>query len=88
MKKTFLGKVVSAKMMNTVIVAIERKVPHPRYGKLIKKTKRIFADMNNLEVKLGNMVEIEETKPMSKGKNFKVVKVIEEKEGVKASKKA
>lgn len=81
-KKTFTGKVMSTKMINTIVVAIERKVAHPRYGKLIKKTKRLLTDTNNIEVQLGDMVEIEEIKPMSKGKNFKVIKVLK-KEGTK-----
>lgn len=73
MKKTFVGKIVSNKMTNTVIVTIDRKVPHPRYGKLITKTKRLMADTNGMEVAVGEMVVIEEIKPMSKNKNFKVV---------------
>lgn len=79
-KKTFTGVVMSTKMINTVVVAIERKVAHPRYGKLIKKTKRFLVDLNNIEVKTGDKVEIEEIRPMSKSKNFKVVKVLK-KEG-------
>lgn len=73
MKKTFVGKIVSNKMLNTVVVAIDRKVPHPRYGKLITKTKRLMADTNGVEVVVGEMVVVEEIKPMSKNKNFKVV---------------
>ena len=73
MKKTFYGKIISDKMNNTVVVAIERKVAHPRYGKLLKKTQKLMADKNGMEVVIGEMVKIEETKPMSKNKNFKVV---------------
>ncbi len=75
-KKIFTGKVVSTKMVNTVVVTLDRKVPHPRYGKLIHKTKRFFADLNNIEVKTGDIVEIEEIAPMSKNKMFKVIKVV------------
>lgn len=72
-KKLFIGKVISDKMQNTVVVSIDRKVPHPRYGKLITKTKKLLADTNGIEVKMGEMVTIEEIKPMSKRKNFKVI---------------
>lgn len=73
-RKTITGKVVSAKMQNTVVVAIERKVAHKLYGKLIRVTKRIKADTNNMDVKEGEIVVIEQTKPISKGKFFKVIR--------------
>lgn len=72
MKKTFIGKIVSNKMTNTVVVAIETKVPHPRYGKLLKHTKRLSADTNGIVYSVGDVVKIEEIRPMSKTKNFKV----------------
>jgi small subunit ribosomal protein S17 len=72
--KTLSGTVVSAKMKNTVVVAIERKVAHKLYRKLIRVTKRIKADTNNMEVKEGDVVVIEQTRPISKSKNFKVIK--------------
>ncbi len=60
-------------MKNTVVVKMEREVPHPRYGKLIKRTGKLMADTNGLEIAIGDVVVIEEIKPMSKKKNFKVV---------------
>lgn len=72
-KKTFIGKIVSDKMANTVVVAIERKVAHKRYGKLLARTQKLMADKNSMEVVTGDTVKIEETRPMSKNKNFKVV---------------
>ncbi len=72
-KKTFIAKVETVKMANTVVVSIERAVPHPKYGKLIKTTRRLLVDTNKMEVKTGDIVKIEETKPMSKKKNFKIV---------------
>lgn len=72
--KTLSGQVVSAKMQDTVVVAIERKVAHPVYRKLIKVTKRIKADTNNMEIKEGDLVVIEQTRPISRDKNFKVVR--------------
>jgi small subunit ribosomal protein S17 len=73
-KKTFIGEVVSDKMKNTVIVAIERNIAHPRYGKLIKRTQKLMADKSGMDVIVGDIVKIEEIRPMSKNKNFKVVK--------------
>lgn len=77
--KTLRGIVVSAKMQNTVVIAIERKVAHKLYGKLLKVTKRLKADTNGMDVSEGQMVVIEQTKPLSKDKNFKVVAISEEK---------
>lgn len=75
-KKTFIGKVVSAKMQKTVVVAIERIVSHPRYKKNIKKINKLKADTAGIEIKVGDKVKIEETRPMSRDKYFKVVEVI------------
>lgn len=72
--KIMKGTVVSTKMQNTVVVAIERKVAHKLYGKLIKVTKRIKADTNGISVSEGDFVVIEQTKPISKDKNFKVIR--------------
>lgn len=74
-KKTFIAKVETVKMQNTIVVSIERQVPHPKYGKLIKTTRRLLVDTNKIEVKPGDLVKIEEIKPMSKNKNFKVVSI-------------
>lgn len=75
-KKTLIGKIVSDKMKNTVVVLIERKIQHPVYKKFITLTKKYKADTNNLELKVGDVVSIEETRPISRGKSFKVVKKI------------
>lgn len=72
--KTLTGTVVSTKMQKTVIVAIHRKVAHKLYGKLMNATKRLKADTNGMDLKDGDVVTIEQTRPISKGKNFKVVK--------------
>lgn len=77
--KRFSGKIVSNKMKNTVVVAIERLVPHKRYGKLLKATTRLKADTSGVQYNVGEMVTIEETRPMSRDKYFKVVKKGEEK---------
>jgi small subunit ribosomal protein S17 len=75
-KKIFTGIIVSDKTQNSIVVAINDKVAHPRYGKLLKRTKRLMADTNGMEVSIGMTVQIEEIRPMSKKKNFKVIKII------------
>jgi len=79
-KRTFTGKVVSDKMTKTVVVSIERLVRHPVYQKTLKRSGKIKADTNGMEVKIGQFVKIEQTRPISKDKSFKVIKVISEKE--------
>lgn len=78
-KKVFTGTVVSNKAQGSAVVAIERKVAHPKYGKLLKRTKKIMVDASSFsEVRIGTVVKIEETKPLSKNKNFKIIKIIKE----------
>ena len=74
--KVFEGKVVSVKMNKTAVVEITRKTAHPLYKKLLRRSKRYKADTAGLELVLGQKVKIAETKPMSKGKFFKVTEVI------------
>lgn len=73
MRKTIVGTVVSTKMDKTVVVSYTRKVAHKKYGKLIKVTKKIKADTNGMEIILGDTVKIEQTRPISKDKYFKVI---------------
>ncbi|MGA2911111.1 MAG: 30S ribosomal protein S17 [Candidatus Levyibacteriota bacterium] len=74
--KVFKGKIVSLKMNKTAVVEIVRKTPHPLYKKLLRRSKRYKADTAGLELVLGQTVKIAETKPMSKGKFFKILEVI------------
>ena len=78
MKKRFKGEVVSDKMDKTVAVLIKRKARHPLYKKVITKRKRLYAHDDQGAVK-GDRVEVEETRPLSKLKRFKVVKIINKK---------
>ena len=71
--KVLKGVVVSDKMDKTVVVEVTRFVEHKKYGKRIKKTKKYKAHDENNVKKTGDKVEIEETKPMSKDKHFKVI---------------
>lgn len=78
-KKTFTGKVVSDKMTNTIVVEIERLVRHPIYKKTLKRTGKIKADTNGMKPTIGQFVKIEQTRPISRDKSFKVIQIIGEK---------
>lgn len=71
--KTFEGTVVSDKMNKTVVVSIERFVKHPKYGKFLKHVKRLKAHDEEGAYKMGDKVIIEECRPLSKTKTFKVI---------------
>ncbi len=73
-KKKIDGVVVSNKMDKTVVVNAQRFVKHKKYGKYYKIDKKFKAHDENNEYKVGDKVTIEETRPISKGKNFKVLK--------------
>jgi small subunit ribosomal protein S17 len=77
MRKTRVGTVVSDKMQKTVIVSIERRVPHPVYGKMITRTKRIKAHDEENASKSGDTVRVMETRPISKDKRWRVVEILE-----------
>lgn len=79
MKKTIIGKVISTKMNKTITVLVERKIVHPKYKKVIKKHKKYKVHNDDDTIKLGDLVEIIETRPISKEKNFKVNKKINNK---------
>lgn len=72
-KKTFKGVVVSDKMKDTIVVLVERYEKHPKYGKFIKFKKKFKAHDAGNTKKIGDKVEIAETKPISKDKKFVVV---------------
>ena len=76
-RKARIGRVVSDKMQQTVVVAIEQIVRHPLYGKTMRRTKKFKAHDENNECGVGDTVEIMETRPISKEKNWRVVRVIE-----------
>jgi len=71
--KILKGVVVSDKMDKTVVVSVTRFVEHPKYKKRIKKSKKYKVHDENNVKKVGDMVEIEEVKPISKDKHFKVI---------------
>jgi small subunit ribosomal protein S17 len=76
-RKTRIGLVVSDKMDKTVVVAIERRFPHPLYGKMITRSKRLKAHCADNGAKTGDRVRIMETRPLSKDKRWRVVEILE-----------
>jgi small subunit ribosomal protein S17 len=76
-RKSRTGLVVSDKMDKTVVVAIERRVPHPIYGKMITRTKRLKAHDEENSAKVGDTVRIVETRPLSKDKRWRLVEIVD-----------
>ena len=77
LRKTRVGRVVSDKMDKTIVIAIEDHVKHPVYGKIIKRTVKIHAHDENNECGIGDTVEVMETRPLSKTKRWRLVRIIE-----------
>lgn len=77
LRKTRIGTVVSDKMDKTIVVAVERLVKHPLYGRIIKLTKKLKAHDELNECKVGDKVRLMETRPLSKDKRWRVVGIIE-----------
>jgi small subunit ribosomal protein S17 len=76
-RKERLGRVVSDKMQKTVVVALERRVPHPVYGKMVKRTSKVKAHDEQNSAKTGDLVRIAETRPLSKDKRWRLVEIVE-----------
>ncbi|MDD3213020.1 MAG: 30S ribosomal protein S17 [Eubacteriales bacterium] len=77
LRKTRVGKVVSDKMDKTIVVEIQERVRHPLYGKIMNQTSKLKAHDENNECGIGDTVRVMETRPLSKSKNWRLVKVIE-----------
>ncbi|MGD1844231.1 MAG: 30S ribosomal protein S17 [Salibacteraceae bacterium] len=77
LRKERIGIVTSDKMAKSIVVSVERKVKHPKYGKFVKKTKKFVAHDEQNECGIGDTVRIMETRPLSKRKNWRLVEVIE-----------
>jgi len=75
--RTMTGRVVSDKMHKTITILIERRVKHQMYGKYLTKSSKIKAHDENNECKMGDMVTIKETRPLSKTKSWTLVKIEE-----------
>ena len=77
LRKEKVGVVTSNKMTKSIVVAVERKVKHPKYGKFINRTSKFMAHDEKNECNIGDMVRITETRPLSKNKRWRLVEVIE-----------
>lgn len=77
LRKERIGLVKSKKMDKTIVVAVLRKVKHPKYGKFVKKTSTFFAHDEKNECMPGDTVKIGETRPLSRMKNWRLVEIIE-----------
>ncbi|WP_257293380.1 30S ribosomal protein S17 [Endozoicomonas sp. YOMI1] len=75
--RTLSGKVVSDKMDKTITVLIERRVKHSLYGKIVKRSTKLHAHDENNECRMGDVVTIKETRPLSKSKTFTLVSIDE-----------
>ena len=76
-RKERVGRVVSNKMAKTLIVEVERRWPHPVYGKVVREQKRFYAHDEKGEAKVGDTVRISETRPLSKLKRWRLVAVVD-----------
>ena len=75
--RTVTGRVISDKMQKTITVLVERKVPHPVYGKYVRRSTKLHAHDEQNECKQGDKVVIEECRPLAKSKAWRLVKVVE-----------
>ncbi len=79
-RKVLIGTVVSDKMDKTVVVKVERVYRHPMYGKVVKSHKKFYAHDENNQCKIGDVVKIMETRPLSKLKRWRVMEILQRKE--------
>ena len=76
-RKQIIGKVISAKMDKTAVIELERLMMHSLYKKLVRKTKHVKTHDEKNECSIGDIVKIEETRPLSKEKRYRLVEIIE-----------
>ena len=81
-RKERMGEVISNKMAKTIIVRVERRFPHRRYKKVVTGYKKFYAHDEKSEAKVGDRVRIEETRPLSKTKRWRLVQIVESSTGV------
>ena len=77
LRKERIGVVVSNKMDKSIVILVERKVKHPKYGKFVKKSTKFMAHDEKNEAGIGDTVRIMETRPLSKNKCWRMVEIIE-----------
>jgi small subunit ribosomal protein S17 len=76
-RKERVGEVISNKMAKTIVVRVERRFPHPRYKKVVTGYSKFYAHDEKSEAKPGDRVRIQETRPLSKTKNWRLVEIVE-----------
>ena len=81
-RKQRVGEVISNKMAKTIIVRVERRFPHPTFKKVVTGYKKLYAHDEKREAKVGDRVRIEETRPLSKTKRWRLLEVVEKSSGV------
>jgi small subunit ribosomal protein S17 len=81
-RKERVGEVVSNKMTKTIVVKVERRFPHPKFKKVVTGYKKFYAHDEKAEAKIGDTVRIEETRPLSKLKRWRLVEVVVRSSGV------
>ena len=87
-RKTRTGKVVSAKMDKTIVVSVERRIAHEMYGKIIRRAKKYYAHDEENTAREGDFVRIQETRPLSKLKSWRLLDVIQRSEEAEAEAEA
>src|SRR5437762_4092886 len=81
-RKERLGEVLSNKMTKTIVVRVERRFEHPKYKKVVTGYKKLYAHDEKSEAKVGDRVRIEETRPLSKTKRWRLMEVVKHSSGV------
>jgi small subunit ribosomal protein S17 len=81
-RKERVGEVIANKMAKTIIVRVERRFPHPKFKKVVTGYKKFYAHDEKSEAKVGDRVRIEETRPLSKTKRWRLVEIVEKGTGV------
>jgi small subunit ribosomal protein S17 len=76
LRKTRVGQVVSNKMDKTIVVEVVRRVPHAKFGKIVKRTKKLYAHDEKNQCSIGDLVRVEETRPLSRLKRWQLVEVL------------
>jgi len=76
-RKERIGEVISDKMTKTIVVRVERRFPHPRFKKIITRFKKFYAHDEKREAKVGDRVRIQETRPLSKTKRWRLIEVVQ-----------
>ncbi len=81
-RKERIGEVIANSMAKTIIVRVERRYPHPKFKKVVTGYKKFYAHDEKSEAKIGDRVRIEETRPLSKTKRWRLVEVVEKSAGI------